>query len=202
MLNKYNETLANLNNLTLFEIQKAYMQIVGQINEHGGVLVPADYFRFTKTEIAEFFTAYVKNDKLEMLDALCDIVVCALGWLITVGARYHKEDKSGMGFWSESSWVREIITFSIEQFCSSDKIHKLIYCVYLFGERNFGRYTEDFDKALLEVFRNNFARLQFDENGNVLKQPEFLADGSKNPDAGKVVKKPNLNPDLKQFLTR
>jgi hypothetical protein len=63
-------------------------------------------------------------------------------------------------------------------------------------------YNFNFDGALLEVFRNNFARLQFDENGNVLKQPEFLPDGNKNPDAGKVIKKPNLNPDLRPFLTR
>jgi len=39
------------------------------------------------------------------------------------------------------------------------------------------------------------------ENGNVLKQPEFLPDGSKNPDAGKVIKK-DLNPDLRPFLTK
>jgi hypothetical protein len=63
-------------------------------------------------------------------------------------------------------------------------------------------FNFNFKGALLEVFRNNFARLQFDVNGNVLKQPEFLPDGSKNPDAGKVIKKPNLNPDLRPFLTK
>ena len=78
MLNKYNETLANLENLTPFERQQVYMLFVGQINEHGGVLVPANYIHFTKTEIAEFFAAYVKDNKLEMLDALFDAGVW--GW--------------------------------------------------------------------------------------------------------------------------
>ena len=85
MLDKYNQTLANLEILNPFQRQKAYIQIAGQMNEYDGVLVPTDYVHFTKTEIAEFFTAYIKHDKLETLDALCDIVVCALGVIIMKG---------------------------------------------------------------------------------------------------------------------
>jgi hypothetical protein len=194
MLNKYHETLANLDNLTPFEIQKAYMQIVGQINERGGVLVPADYIHFTKTEIDELYSAYVKDNKTEMLDALCDIVVCALGVIIIKKGK-HKEPFT-MYTINQNQILRNIVNFPMQSDHSLRNIQCLIDNIYSLAYKYF-----NFDKALLEVFRNNFARLQFDENGNVLKQLEFLADGSKNPDAGKVIKK-DLNPDLRPFLTR
>jgi hypothetical protein len=196
MLDKYNETLLNLDNLTPFQRQKAYMQIAGQINEHGGVLVPTDYVHFTKTEIAEFFTAYVKDDKTETLDALCDIMVCALGVIVMKGG---EEVKPFIRHSKQNELIRNIVHFPINGDHSLSRMHNLINNVYSLSTLN---YNFNFDKALLEVFRNNFARLQFDENGNVLKQPEFLPDGSKNPDAGKVIKKPNLNPDLRPFLTK
>jgi hypothetical protein len=195
MLNKYNETLANLENFTPIERQKVYMQIVGQINEHGGVLVPADYIHFTKTEIAELFVAYVNDNKLEMLDALCDIVVCALGVIIMMGEKY---EITSVRHWNEKQLLSKIINFPIDGNYCLFKVQSLITDVYSISLAN---YEFDFKPALLAVFRNNFARLQFDENGNVLKQPEFLPDGSKNPDAGKVIKK-DLNPDLRPFLTK
>jgi hypothetical protein len=196
MLNKYNQTLVNFKTLNPFQIQKAYIQIAGQMNEYGGVLMPTDYIHFTKTEIAEFFTAYIKHDKLETLDALCDIMVCALGIFIMEGC---KEQKPLIRHSKQNALIRNIVNFPINGDYTLARTHNLMTSVYSLSLLHF---NFNFNGALLEVFRNNFARLQFDENGNVLKQPEFLPDGSKNPDAGKVIKKPNLNPDLRPFLTK
>lgn len=205
-MQKYNEVKSNLKNLTPFEIQKAYMQIVGQINEHGGVLIPVDYVHFTNTEIAEFFTAFVnynksKSDdhKLEMLDALCDIVVCALGAYIIYspfGKSFTIEEKTSYD-------VDDILLKAFLDFIMENNV--LEACQYYYKNicevsKTLARnYHFKFNDALLEVFRINFERLQFDKNGNVLKQPEFLEDGSKNPNAGKVIKK-DLKPNLKPFL--
>lgn len=207
MLNKYNETLANLDNLTPFKIQKAYMEIVGQINEHGGVLVPANYVHFTKTEIDELYFAFRKNEKNnesqeEMLDALCDIVVCALGAHIMY-LPFKRMETYCTSIFTRLDYLSEItkiINFSIKDISFEDLTPEILG-ILMHDVESVAKYHKfNFDGALLEVFRNNFARLQFDENGNVLKQPEFLADGSKNPDAGKVIKKLNLNPDLRPFL--
>ena len=207
-MQKYNEVKSNLKNLTPFEIQKAYMQIVGQINEHGGVLIPVDYIHFTNTEIVEFFTAFVnytksKSDdhKLEMLDALCDIVVCALGSCIVYFPKIELEEEFIVEFevYETLNAIKDVLCEfainTIEGYENDYELSNLINKIYSLANY----YHFNFNGALLEVFRINFERLQFDKNGNVLKQPEFLEDGSKNPNAGKVIKK-DLKPNLKPFL--
>lgn len=55
--------------------------------------------------------------------------------------------------------------------------------------------------ALDEVFANNFARVQKDENGKAVLEPEFLENGTRNPKAFKVVKiKDFPKPNLEQFI--
>jgi hypothetical protein len=61
------------------ERQKHYMQLTGQIDQNGKMLVNVNYIELLKEEYGEYMKATKAMDKLEMADALCDILVCEAG---------------------------------------------------------------------------------------------------------------------------
>ena len=67
-----------LKNLAL-ERQKHYMELTGQIDQNGKMLVNVNYIELLKEEYGEYMKATKAMDKLEMADALCDILVCEAG---------------------------------------------------------------------------------------------------------------------------
>lgn len=67
-----------LKNLAL-ERQRHYMELTGQIDQNGKMLVNVNYIELLKEEYGEYMKATKAMDKLEMADALCDILVCEAG---------------------------------------------------------------------------------------------------------------------------
>jgi len=61
------------------ERQKHYMQLTGQLDQNGKMLVNVNYIELLKEEYGEYMKATKAMDKLEMADALCDILVCEAG---------------------------------------------------------------------------------------------------------------------------
>ena len=61
------------------ERQRHYMQLAGQIDANGKMLINVDYIELLREEYNEFLQAKEVNDKLQMADALCDILVCQAG---------------------------------------------------------------------------------------------------------------------------
>ena len=152
-----------LGNLAL-KRQRYYMELTGQIDKNGKMLVNVNYVELLKEEYNEFMKARDVNDRIEMVDALCDIIVCQAGVNIQRNCTYFIDEEKILGYISSH-------------------------------DREF-----DFVGGLNEVFDNNLARLQYDENGNViLDMREFLEDGTKNPKFGKVKKK-DITPNLQQFF--
>jgi len=149
------------------ERQRHYMQLTGQIDASGKMLINVNYIELLIEEYNEFLQARDVNDRLEMADALCDILVCQAGANIQFNCNiYFKDAEEIAGY----------ISLQLMEF--------------------------DFISGLNEVFDNNLARLQFDENGKViLDMREFLEDGTKNPKFGKVKKK-DISPNLEQFFKK
>jgi hypothetical protein len=148
------------------ERQRHYMELTGQIDKNGKMLVNVNYVELLKEEYNEFIKARDVNDRLEMVDALCDIIVCQAGVNIQLNCTYFKDEEK----------IFEYISYNDCEF--------------------------DFVGGLNEVFDNNLARLQYDENGKViLDMREFLDDGTKNPKFGKVKKK-DITPNLQQFFKK
>jgi hypothetical protein len=155
-----------LGNLAL-ERQRHYMELTGQIDKSGKMLVNVNYVELLKEEYNEFMKARDVNDRLEMVDALCDIIVCQAGVNIQLNCNCNV-------YFEDETEICGHISSHDDEF--------------------------DFMAGLNEVFDNNLARLQYDENGNViLDMREFLEDGTKNPKFGKVKKK-DITPNLKQFF--
>jgi len=153
-----------LENLAL-KRQRHYMELTGQIDKNGKMLVDVNYLELLKEEYNEYVQAREANNRLEMADALCDVLVCQAGVKLTI--QYSS-------YFVKHTEVREMVEF--------------INCEF------------DIEGGLNEVFDNNLARLQYDENGKViLDMREFLEDGTKNPKFGKVKKK-DITPNLKQFF--
>ena len=149
------------------ERQRHYMQLTGQLDANSKMLVNVNYVELVKEEYNEFMKARDANDRLEMVDALCDILVCQAGVNIQLNCNCN--------IW----------------FIHPDEIYGHI-------DLQSGKF--DFIAGLNEVFNNNLARLQYDENGKViLDMREFLDDGTKNPKFGKVKKK-DITPNLSQFF--
>jgi hypothetical protein len=149
------------------ERQKHYMQLTGQLDQNGKMLVNVNYIELLKEEYGEYMKATKAMDKLEMADALCDILVCEAGVKIQYNCNVY------LGYATE--------VYDIVQSMEDDA-------------------KFDVESGLNEVFDNNLARLQYDENGKViLDTREFLDDGTKNPKFGKVKKK-DITPNLKQFF--
>ena len=149
------------------ERQRHYMQLTGQIDANGNMLINVNYIELLREEYNEFMQAREVNDKLQMADALCDILVCQAGVNIQFNCNVYFKD------------AEEIAGYIDLQ------------------SREF-----DFIGGLNEVFDNNLARLQFDENGKViLDMREFLEDGTRNPKFGKVKKK-DISPNLEQFFRK
>ena len=151
------------------ERQRKYMELTGQIDANGKMLIDVNYIELLHEEYNEFVQARDINDRLEMADALCDILVCKAGVSIQFNCNCGVSLKD----------ADEIAVYKCMQ--SMDF---------------------DFIGGLNEVFDNNLARLQFDENGKViLDMQEFLEDGTKNPKFGKVKKK-DISPNLQQFFRK
>lgn len=151
------------------ERQRKYMELTGQIDANGKMLIDVNYIEFVKEEFNEFNQAREANDMLEMADALCDILVCQAG-----------------------------VDIQLDCNCNVWFIHP----DHIEGEIDLMSKRFDFVGGLNEVFDNNLARLQFDENGKViLDMQEFLEDGTKNPKFGKVKKK-DISPNLEQFFRK
>ncbi len=149
------------------ERQRKYMELTGQIDASGKMLINVNYIELLREEYNEFMQARDINDRLQMADALCDILVCQAGVNIQFNCNvYFKDAEEIAGY----------IDLQSMEF--------------------------DFIGGLNEVFDNNIARLQFDENGKViLDMQEFLEDGTKNPKFGKVKKK-DISPNLQQFFRK
>ncbi len=153
-----------LGNLAL-KRQRHYMELTGQIDKNGKMLVNVNYVELLKEEYNEYMKATKAMDKLEMADALCDILVCDAGVKIQYDCNVY---------FVRHTEIEEMVEF--------------VNCEF------------DVEGGLNEVFDNNLARLQYDENGKViLDMIEFLEDGTKNPKFGKVKKK-DITPNLKQFF--
>jgi len=151
------------------ERQRHYMQLTGQIDANGKMLINVDYIELLREEYNEFMQARDINDRLEMADALCDILVCQAGANIQFNCNIY------LGYAAE--------VYDIVQSMEDDA-------------------KFDVESGLNEVFDNNLARLQFDENGKViLDMRELLEDGTKNPKFGKVKKK-DISPNLEQFFRK
>ena len=149
------------------ERQRKYMELTGQIDASGKMIIDVNYVEFVKEEFNEFRQAREEGDYLGMADALCDILVCQAGVNIQFNCNVYFKD------------AEEIAGYIDLQ------------------SREF-----DFIGGLNEVFDNNLARLQFDENGKViLDMREFLEDGTRNPKFGKVKKK-DISPNLEQFFRK
>jgi len=149
------------------ERQKHYMQLTGQIDQNGKMLVNVNYVELLKEEYNEYMKATKAMDKLEMADALCDILVCDAGVKIQYDLNVY---------FVRHTEIKEMVEF--------------VNCEF------------DIEGGLNEVFDNNLARLQYDENGKViLDMREFLDDGTKNPKFGKVKKK-DITPNLQQFFRK
>jgi len=149
------------------ERQKHYMQLTGQLDQNGKMLVNVNYIELLKEEYGEYMKATKAMDKLEMADALCDILVCEAGVKIQYDCNMY---------FVRHTEVKEMVEF--------------LNCEF------------DIEGALNEVFDNNLARLQYDENGKViLDMRECLDDGTKNPKFGKVKKK-DITPNLQQFFRK
>jgi len=150
-----------------FERQRYYMELTGQIDKSGKMLVNVNYDELLKEEFIEYIEAREVNDRLEMVDALCDIIVCQAGAEI-------QHNRTCNFYFEHKGDISRYIDLQSNEF--------------------------DFVGGLNEVFDNNLARLQYDENGKViLDMREFLEDGTKNPKFGKVKKK-DITPNLKQFF--
>ncbi len=151
------------------ERQRKYMELTGQIDANGKMLIDVNYIEFVKEEFNEFNQAREVDDYLGMADALCDILVCQAG-------------------------------VDIQLDCNCDVW--FVHPAHIEGEIGLMSRRFDFVGGLNEVFDNNLARLQFDENGKViLDMQEFLEDGTKNPKFGKVKKK-DISPNLQQFFKK
>ena len=61
------------------ERQRKYMELTGQIDANGKMLIDVNYIELLHEEYNEFVQARDINDRLEMADALCDILVCKAG---------------------------------------------------------------------------------------------------------------------------
>lgn len=61
------------------ERQRHYMQLTGQLDSNGKMLINVNYIELLREEYNEFMQARDINDRLQMADALCDILVCQAG---------------------------------------------------------------------------------------------------------------------------
>ena len=65
------------------ERQLFYMQKAKQCDMQGNITETCpDYLYFIQTEMLEYGDAFIKNDRIEMLDALADVLVCVLGAVV------------------------------------------------------------------------------------------------------------------------
>lgn len=151
------------------ERQRHYMQLTGQIDANGKMLIDVNYIELIKEEFNEFMQARDAYDYLGMAYALCDILVCQAG-----------------------------VDIQLDCNCNIWFVHP----DHIEGEIGLMSRRFDFVGGLNEVFDNNLAGLQFDENGKViLDMREFLEDGVRNPKFGKVKKK-DISPNLEQFFKK
>jgi len=183
--------------------QFLYMQKAKQCDTKGNITETCpDYLYFIQTEILEYGDAFIKNDKVEMLDALADVLVCVLGAVV----KYNVVPKINEYTFNVGIADRNILKYiATLQDCRNNinDVNYLTNCllpqiwdsvIYLARTNNF-----NIEGALHAVLDNNYARAKKDENGDFVLQPEFLENGDKNPDAFKIVKikdfpKPNLKP--------
>lgn len=193
-----------MQNKTPFERQLFYMQKAKQCDADGNMLQNVDYLYFTQTEILEYGDAFIKNNKLEMLDALADVLVCVLGAMVKykVVPKINEytfnvgiADRSILKYIATlQDWRNNINDVNYFTNCLLPQIWDTV--IYLARVNNF-----NIEGALHTVLDNNYARAKKDENGDFVLQPEFLENGEKNPDAFKVVKIPNFpKPDLSKFI--
>ena len=187
------------------ERQLFYMQKAKQCDMQGNITETCpDYLYFIQTEMLEYGDAFIKNDKVEMLDAKADVLVCVLGAVV----KYKVIPKINEYTFNVGIADRNILKYiSTLQDCRNNinDVNYLTNCllpqiwdtvIYLARTNNF-----NIEGALHTVLDNNYARAKKDENGDFVLQPEFLENGEKNPDAFKVVKiKDFPKPDLTQFI--
>lgn len=74
------------------ERQRHYMQLTGQIDANGKMLINVDYIELLREAYNEFMQARDVNDRLEMADALCDILVCQAGVNIQFNCNVYFKD--------------------------------------------------------------------------------------------------------------
>jgi hypothetical protein len=174
------------------ERQLFYMQKAKQCDDKGKITETCpDYLYLTQTKILEYGDAFIKNDSVEMIDALADILVCVLGAVV----KYKVVPKSNEYSFNVGIADRNIMKYiTTLQDCRNNinDIGFLTNCIlpqiwdsviYIARKNNF-----NIEGALHAVLDNNYARVKKDNNGDFVLQPEFLENGEKNPDAFKVVK--------------
>jgi hypothetical protein len=82
-MHKNQSTGEEINFSTPLEKQLFYMQKAKQCDESYEVTTTCpDYLYLAQTEILEYTYAFINNDRVEMLDALADILVCVLGAVV------------------------------------------------------------------------------------------------------------------------
>jgi len=69
----------------VFEDQRKFMKACGQTTDQFNDVQFRMYYNLIKEEMAELMQAYSKNDQVEQLDALLDIIVVAVGALHSMG---------------------------------------------------------------------------------------------------------------------
>lgn len=206
-----------MQNKTPYQRQFEYMLRVGQIDKDGNMVESIekqpDYLYFIKSEIKEFQEAFIKQNKIEMLDALADILVCTLG----VAIKYKLDIQDKLIFKDGENGIERYCTHTsliswIEILEQNQKIKEID------GIKQLLKYDiEDIWNEVLNeaeehnfniqgafdvVMQNNLDRMLRDELGNVvLDTRKLLEDGSKNKEYGKVRKiKDFPKPDLSKFI--
>lgn len=69
----------------VFEDQRKFMRACGQTTDQDNELQFQMYYKLIKEEMSELMQAYARNDRVEQLDALLDIIVVSVGALHSMG---------------------------------------------------------------------------------------------------------------------
>lgn len=211
------KTPQNWSKMTPYEKQLYYMQIVGQVDKGGQMIADRekqpDYLFYIQDEILEYHHALIRGNKVEMLDGLADVLVCVLGAGIQYKSLMCGKDFNDVNFQRNSKYqgymsisihdiegVKHMPVNDKANYLHTFVLQKIWYSVIEIAKvSEFKQYNFNIEGAFNAVMENNLARIKTDENGKVMLEPEFLENGSKNPNCGKVMKI-DIKPNLEQFI--
>lgn len=200
--------------------QSDYMKFVGQIKDDKYIsnanyinfveeefkeLIEAKRFNYTLHNLCSFLTFGIikrKQQKEDILDAICDILVCVMGTAIECNIGCYQVKQK---FYTEDTITEDEVQdiFMKWNSCKTKKEQteslQRIWNFAIATGFNYGFSANTLLLALQEVFKNNKERVLTGKDGKVKLQPKFFKDGSVNPKAGKVMKK-DIKPNFKQFL--